>query len=857
MTNPPRAAAGHLTAASAGGWHLWRNFECRTAGYPAARALGLGDSDLAPASDAWQAAAHRHASLWQHARTEVKGEIRTLLDQARNEPVDAPGQPGRQLRIALLRHAAKAIDRLRVDAAVRDVLGPQRASALESAHDELLACESTYRKVYESACTGARDHLRSVVADPWFREAVTWQNKRLVAEVLDRFDPSLAGSGRRRAEEVIAAYVQRYATKNDTIGFFGPVGWAQWGHGSSVEPGTRSLAARQVYFEDWAIQALAARLSADPALAPWLPARAAPHQRQSAQGLVLPGDVRLPLSAEDAALLAACDGRRTAREIAARLLANPFLAFDDEAEVFERLRALAAQQRLHLGFAVRLGDPWPERHLRVQLQAVTETALREAALAGLDRLLQAREAVSQAAGRPARLLEALEALDSVFEAETGAAAYRSAGETYGARTVVYEDCRREAVVQLDESVRERLMRPLELVLHSARWFCRRIADVYERELDEAFERFDAPRVPLADFWLRVQSLFYEAGPPGVAGVRDELARHWDELLAAGASTADVERSCAELAAGVAVRFAASGPGWPSACHQSPDVMIAAADVDAIDRGEFTFVLGEVHVGLNTLINHSALQQHAQPGTLLASLHADLGRPRILPLVSRNATRQPIRVQTVADTARDIELQFSIDALPQADGLALRVADVDITRHASGLRATSADGRLDVPLLELFSQLLSGFVADKFRIGGDGAPQRPRITVDGLVVQRRQWRVPCADLAFADRRDDDAAVHHALRQWARQAGLPRLCFTKMAWEKKPTYLDFDSPLLARSLVRQARKAIAAAAAGASPSIAFSEMLPTHEQLWMPLAGGGRCTSELRLVAIHADDRCASA
>jgi hypothetical protein len=37
------------------------------------------------------------------------------------------------------------------------------------------------------------------------------------------------------------------------------------------------------------------------------------------------------------------------------------------------------------------------------------------------------------------------------------------------------------------------------------------------------------------------------------------------------------------------------------------------------------------------------------------------------------------------------------------------------------------------------------------------------------------------------------------------------------------------------------------------VVLTEMLPSHDELWMPLEPGMVCTSELRLVAVHNDDR----
>jgi hypothetical protein len=82
-------------------------------------------------------------------------------------------------------------------------------------------------------------------------------------------------------------------------------------------------------------------------------------------------------------------------------------------------------------------------------------------------------------------------------------------------------------------------------------------------------------------------------------------------------------------------------------------------------------------------------------------------------------------------------------------------------------------------------------------------------------------------------------------FARALGLPRHVFVKSPLERKPMYLDTESPVLARILCRHARHA---AAQSPRHRIRFTEMLPTPEQTWLEDADGKRYVSELRLVAL---------
>jgi len=70
--------------------------------------------------------------------------------------------------------------------------------------------------------------LREIAADPAFREAVTWQNRDVLANAVDGLLKAAGQtSNQRRREEIVARYWQRYCAKNDTIGSFGPLAWGE------------------------------------------------------------------------------------------------------------------------------------------------------------------------------------------------------------------------------------------------------------------------------------------------------------------------------------------------------------------------------------------------------------------------------------------------------------------------------------------------------------------------------------------------------------------------------------------------------------------------------------------------------
>ena len=98
-------------------------------------------------------------------------------------------------------------------------------------------------------------------ARPAFREAVAWQSREALAAAVDKLAAAWRSPARvKRRQDVVARYWQRYCAKNDTIGFFGPLGWGRFSEERRGDrrPRRRARPVRVVHFENWAVEAVAA-----------------------------------------------------------------------------------------------------------------------------------------------------------------------------------------------------------------------------------------------------------------------------------------------------------------------------------------------------------------------------------------------------------------------------------------------------------------------------------------------------------------------------------------------------------------------------------------------------------------------
>ncbi|MEU7983895.1 lantibiotic dehydratase [Streptosporangium canum] len=716
------------------------------------------------------------------------------------------------------------------------------APSAASAADDLLAGRGD-AEVFDKALAGAiaagAAKICDIAADPLFREAVTWQNPG----VLVALDGIVAGGPgasrnvrRRDRERAVIRYWQRYCAKNETIGFFGPICWitldADSGQTLDVRTGAGLLRERRVFFEGWAITAYADHLATDPRVRRCWPPALMPHLTLRERELLRPLQPPLALSSPEAALLARCDGRTPAAEVVADL-PRP----EDGYLLLERL----TERELITWDAALPAGHGAEQALRGRIAAIGDPDLRQRARDGLDRLRAARDAVAATAGDPDALKTALAALDEEFTAITGAPPRRRDGQMYAGRTLCYEDTTRDLDVTVGATLLNVVASPLSVILVTARWLTAALAEAGERVLRELYDELregdDAP-VRLADLWYLAQGLLFTPGAGPFRAVSEDFTRRWVELIDVRSGSeggARVQLSAADLAEPAARLFAAERPGWAAARLHSPDLQICATDVDAINRGDYQAVLGELHPAWTPFDSALFSPFHPDPDRLRAHYDLDLGSDRIRILYPEDYPRNTSRASH--GLAGPGDRQLGVDRARGADpDRLLPATSVTVSDEGGTLVATAPDGQ-KWPLIEMFAGMLSTQLMDAFKLTLP-VPHAPRITIDRLVISRETWRTTVADTGLAAI-TNERERYLATRAWRGRLNLPDQVFIKIGTEVKPCYFDLTSPHYVGVLCTMLRTA------GDEASVTISEALPTPGQAWVPDHDGNRYFSEFRL------------
>lgn len=817
----------HLIPLGQTGWSLWRWVLLRSAGFSARRVLALGSDELAGHFERENAAATR--------LREARSAVLDLCEKLRKTEPENP----------VVKKASRRVEKhkdvedtgvLEVDA----LLATYRAARSEHAQLQEQAAP-----VIERARERAAAATEEIARDPLFREALTWQNRTALHQAVDGLlENSQDNSKARQRQRLIAKYWQRYTVKNDSIGFFGPIAWADVDpslDGVELQHGESLIKDRVHRFEDWVIEALAAQLSTLPEVQPVFVPRRKPFSWLEGDQLVLGASTPArALSKTDAFLLDAADGTRTARDIAKAAVDAPDasgLTTIDEA--YAALAQLGTFNFISWTLDVPSHHDDSARWLRGELEKLEDPAARAKALAPLERLERGLLDVKAAAGDPEKLDAALEKLEREFAEITGLSAKRGHGQVYASRQLLYEDCSRRLSLRVGRRIVDDLASPLSLLLLSARWFTFHVARGFREEAQRLFrgmcESQGQSRIPMGAFLHGIRGLFPsdDSLPPFIAASKRALHDGWRDLI--GEDRLDrgtrVQLASSEVSARASEIFAAPGPGWPWARYASPDIMIAARDVAAIGTGDYLAVLGELHSGANTHLARFASRMHPELESIKAAWDADMVKPCIAPVMPNTHRASH---QSISESDYHVELGW-VRSWRSRDHVHLG-GDLFVEAEGQRLVVRSRRGDVEYDIVELMQQHIGGHSAGHFTLVGH-RPHVPRITIDKLVVSREQWSLDRSEIENIAAHGPDAIAK--VIRWSRRLGLPRFVFGKVPHEPKPFFVDFGSAVLVEVFVRYLEEA---------QSLSISELLPDLDHLWLADDAGEHYASELRFVAV---------
>ncbi|RCG25387.1 hypothetical protein DQ384_31470 [Sphaerisporangium album] len=739
----------------------------------------------------------------------------------------------------------KALYRVRRAAARGEVPPEQALSAVEAldpgtaswaARLRAAASALATRRAELDDATGralahARASLWEAAAGPAFREAVLLSNPGAYERVLHRATgapPPSRNAKARREEGLLYAYLQRFCAKNESVSFFGPVDPIRIEPDSPEplrlerRPGT--LQGRWLRAAHWAAETLAARLAADPEIAARLPLRLAPGFSASKDGRVLslPDGRRARLDAASGAALRACEAGLTLARFEEK-------APPEEAAAAGRLLARGVIRR-DLPIPTAVDDPLGR--LKDAVTALFDPSEEAAGgMAEVERFERALTAFAEAA--PGERAHALQEAERCFSQIGGVEARRAAGTIYADRLIATEDCRGDIVdAAVGGPLLADLSQRLDPVLRLSASYGLTVAEaVRERAL--ALHAELSGKGPagflafIAELDRRVQVDELTSTAPAVTGFLDRLAslvhdQHHGHGDGVGLDAGDLAPLLRPLPSGLSV---------------SPDLFLSAPDEDALRRGDFELIVGEIHHGVQVWTHLTALApgRDAYAAKLSALLELD-GRPPAA-LVHRRTQGKAFE--------RDLP-GYDIEVLGRSakpDDHRLRAADLSVV--------LGADGRLRLrhpEAGELFLRPRDPRAASSWLFGPPPVvlpPLRlpgghPRVRLGDAVVWRRTWELPRDAFDALLRAEGPSEAVLAADRLRAAHGLPSRVFARVPGERKPFYADLAEPLSLEHLTHMVR-------ASTGGPLRLSELLPGPAGWWLA-DDRGTYSSELRMTYI---------
>lgn len=439
-------------------------------------------------------------------------------------------------------------------------------------------------------------------------------------------------------------------------------------------------------------------------------------------------------------------------------------------------------------------------------------------------------------------VQILDRINDSFTSLTSRESYRGAGQHYSDRMVVYEDCEYDLPdLHLNRAVVERLSSECRVVFDLVCFFAEtKFAQLRKALHQWCLSEFGARQtIP-----LRVLTERFEQKREPFQRLIDSGFRRWQKecepVLKYFAALLDTQESASSITLTQAQMEDIENllqPGahsrWP--VFMSPDLLIDAADVEAINDGNFKLVLGEIHPSLGINGYYSVL--HPQPNSVVAEVESILARI--------SGDMQPINFLTETHNKTFVtldlsfaDLEFSGGALPgklqlKIDDLYLFSNEQDVYLYANHcinrlFIYSKMPNLLNVFPLSFFTYPLCS--TQEFRRAlFKGRKHTPRVECGPLVVSRETWEVPIEELRECNAAAASVDKFVRTLELKEKYGFPRHVFISITGEPKPIYVDFHNWLLVDVVLHKLKDPI-------SQSVTITEMLPGPDGLWLEDAEG---------------------
>jgi hypothetical protein len=636
----------------------------------------------------------------------------------------------------------------------------------------------------------------------------------------------------RARERHLLLYLQRVCAKNDTLSEFGPGGWGTIGGPTQALqlaplPG---IVERETFLERWTAHGAAAALNANPDIRLELSPRLHPNGRiDGSEFCFADTGERSSVDPKTMEILRRCDGATPAHALGVEM---------------EALELLAAQRMIRWEMEVPALDPHAFDTLVSDVRSWREGSVRDLWLDLLEPIVALPAKFAQAketTGRAEIMDDARRQLENL-----GVARNTPDRFLYSAGNPIGEECFRECHFSIGEQVLN------EVATEAAPWIdlwrdcyafvASRVSDGLRGLMEKAQRENGTVALPV--FLRHCEQLRMPLTGPAMVGLAhmafQEVKAAFRELLRDRPDAEEWQLTADDCHF---IRKSFQYPKFDEYTYPSADLQISAKSVEAVARGEYEWILAELHPPV-ALLHHGlywACPDKAALNRALAS--TTLGRPTFhvgffaIDFTATTAVRvfdaMPNLTNFVAPQRGNsrwriippAELDVFVDDVTGDVGLRTRASQEYLGSFARGWT---------IPL---------GF--HPFLLGR--SPHMPRLRCGKVIVQRRSWIVSVEELPAGDYTGISRNLVLALERLRAAKGWPRYIYIRPSEQAlrrsgaegrdkdtKPVFIDLESYLFLEIFHRWLTK---------SGELEVTEMLPDPEHLlWQEK--DGRRTFELR-------------
>ena len=641
----------------------------------------------------------------------------------------------------------------------------------------------------------------------------------------------------RERERHLLLYLQRIAAKNDTFSEFGPSAWGSIGQNGSTlnfraQPG---VARRQAFPERWTAHALAAAINSDPEAFLEQRPRLNPIGILTDQRFVFAdGGNSVELTTTDLAILARCDGT---------IPMHSLIQAANDDSIVDVIRSLVDKKILLAALEVPALQPFAFEILRDDIASWRDGEARTRWLLLAESLIKSATDFAQTTD----LSERKEIMSEARAKLSGLGAKRKPGQRslYAAVNPIAEECLRDCQFEISETLIDEIVNEAHPWIDLWRDNYAFVASRVTAGLRMVFDKMGKNALPLPAFLRACETAKLPLTGPGLVGLAvmafQETKAAFRERLKPHAHLAEYELTAADCHV---VRDNFSYEKFDEFTFPSADLQLCARSEEAISRGEYRWIVSELHPAA-AILHHCMYWSCPDHAALTRALKLNTSGKSFFHFGFVAADF------TAHTTVRifDALPEQAIFASPQRGNRQWRSivpAQAEVVIEENGDVALRAKGHY----LGSFARnwiIPLGFHPFQFGL----VPQTPRLRCGRVIVQRRTWSVSLEEIGKANfsglSRQLVLAIEdlRATKEWPRyvyirptEQALRRSGAEGRDKDTKPVFIDLESYLFLEIFHRWLSKA---------GELEVTEMLPAPDDLWWREQDGLR-TFELRTLMV---------